>query len=70
MTVARGSQAPHNFALKLSGGPRSLGRSLAPLRVAPIAASIGSFISSGRPARSLTLIRYADRRDFTSTWSL
>lgn len=46
-----------NYGLKLTAGPRSLGRSLAALRVAPIAATV--LLSSGylRPGRSVSLIR-------------
>ncbi len=47
----------HNYGLKLSGGPRRYGRSLATLRVAPSAAFSVPHADSARPARSLTLIR-------------
>jgi hypothetical protein len=46
-----------NFGLKLSAGPRRRAFALATLRAQPLAASIRSSLSCGRPGRSLSLIR-------------
>ena len=51
------TDARPNYGLKLTAGPRSLGRALAPLRVAPIAATQVPHSSCLRPGRSLSLIR-------------